>query len=500
MCLRSARNQSSLEHASCKRHFCLVASKKFSSMVNKLVVVVGGDKDEGQTAVMERYANRKGGNCADHVSPIAYLEKGAENYHNLAISFLRPGSPPRKYLQLLLNNGLFPLCVNMTDPDGKIVDSQCVFLNLFPGAEANEMLPLIELNLHDCDDRFVLRELHKVTVSGMKCIGLDLWNARLWRNKRKFIVFELVFDIVFAKTMLKKFTGIAFIWVGWTMLERSMSTQNHFAAVGIMSCDKKHAWIASGMQDSWNQHCSCICCTQPNITYIANPPDWLLSKQAVADSKDYPLRMGRFSTKKLHKKYVEKAEGKPLSAAQLKAIKIECTSVHHDPILYMHPSKVQNGGLRISSGIINHMKDGLDGGLSAIDNEVIEGETTWMQNVEETKKDCKPSKDDDQAYKDLRTESLEIYRRIKSLKYTLSPKGRRYATMTDETLQSTRDQIAELESLPVIVECNTQNQLRITGKHLVERIDAKGKAQYTFRVAIQHTGCTFQAQHGGMEL
>lgn len=505
-------------------------SATFSSKKNKLVCVFGGDKDEGQTTMMQRIANRRHGNCSEYVMPLAYYEQAAECYENMSITFLQGGCPTRNYLQLLVNNGLFMLCVSVTDGESeKIIDSQCVFLNLFHGGDADKMLPEVELNLQRNEDILCSRELHKLacTHKGIDCIGLDLWHEKFWNKGIRFISLVLVWDT--ENENVGEYHGFC-LYLGWRddagvehvdtdpfsrgtfekPLRRgnpSLTACKFLQAVGIMSCDKKHSWIISGMNDSWNQHCNCICCTQEHADYKGNPSDRLLKngpddpnfQKEVPGMKDYPPRRGDFSNKQMYEKWERETNGRVLTDDQLKLLKIECRSVVRAPLLHVDPSKLQLGGLHVSSGVINHFKDRLDDWLLELDNEVSPGETSWIQEVEQTKMECERLLDDNRAYKKLRKKCLKIAKEIFLLQDMIR--------QSENPTPYTRRKLAQLEASPELVACKAEEHLRNGAQFFKERIDAymkskkaKGKAQHNFRVAIQCTGCTYQKQHGGMQL
>lgn len=164
-----------------------VPSEVFSNHINKIIAPLGVDKDEAQTSMMQRFANREVGNSNECVGCLAYYEKGSESYHNLSITFLKKGSAICDYVQLMLNNCYFVFQASITDgavSDAKTLACSCKFLNLFEFCgTSDQMFPQVEMNLQAMThDVFCSREDHVMTCEGLECVGLDLGHERLWNK------------------------------------------------------------------------------------------------------------------------------------------------------------------------------------------------------------------------------------------------------------------------------------------------------------------------------
>lgn len=524
---------------SCAEEPCLLGSKQiegtfvagkfetsatFSYHNNKIIIILGIDKDSGQTTIMIRIANRKDGNCNEFVVPLAYYEQGAECYENLKRTFLKEGCPTRNFVQLLLNNRFFVLVVNSVK--GKDLSSRCVYLNLFSfDPSPDVMFPEVDLKLQRLDDVFYLREdcnLTCSTYSGNDCIGVDFWNARAWREGGKFIALQLVWDTS-NEDNVEEYHGFCLLsgWRGDDGMEHLESEPFHrgrfekplrrdpyaacscnlLQAIGFMSSDKKNSWIVSGMHDSWTQHVNCITCMTPRSEY------------KVSNGKAYPLRCGDHSTLQSYLKWKEATKGnRKLKKKELDDLKILCGSVYQAPLAIVHPSKHQCGGLHVSAGMVNHLIKNLIKDMIKIDTTKIRGEISWMEQVEEKKQECKSILSDGRVRHDWLTKqstgvSNEIRVRRNILERNENPRTRS-ASMTDRALGLARDELAALEASEVLAEWKESEFLRTGAKFFLSKIKeyedssrkAKGIALHCLLMAVIWTGCSFQAQHGGTEL
>eukprot|EP00956_Cyclotella_meneghiniana_P029114 scaffold69583_cov46-Cyclotella_meneghiniana.AAC.1 len=102
-------------------------STEFSNIQDAIIAVVGLDKSTVNTGCSMRVANRRNGNSSNHTQLLAAVpvHDAAECHANSAVTFFRPGSPLRSYLQSYVNDEIQMIVLQISKPSSYTI-CRCV--------------------------------------------------------------------------------------------------------------------------------------------------------------------------------------------------------------------------------------------------------------------------------------------------------------------------------------------------------------------------------------
>lgn len=109
----------------------------FSALIEKLIVVFGGDRGGDAFSMLIRVTNHANGDAARYCQLLGLFENGIECYDNLRDTIFSTTVPIRSFLQLLLDDKLVALILTVETDDG-VRHCICVLvqrLDLERGAE-----------------------------------------------------------------------------------------------------------------------------------------------------------------------------------------------------------------------------------------------------------------------------------------------------------------------------------------------------------------------------
>jgi hypothetical protein len=505
-------------------------SEDFSTLKEKMVVVIGGDKGGPDTSMLMRVANRTRGNTKDNCHVLAQYEDGVENYANLSRTIHQKGSNIHMFMQDLLDDKLHAFVIEFFVADGEKMRAyacKCSVLRLFEWRK-DEALGNVVVKVEKLPDRtyedglFMAHALvdaeHLTTdrlVRLVPYLGLEHKNELHLaielivsdRNPDKHVGFRLFQDATLLYT--RRFKPV---------LKPKLCETEHveirvtaFQVVGFIAHDHKYGWRVNGQGGSAAMFANCLTCTQNSKTFRTNPIEWaglhqpdnpLLQKQPDADGNiptDAPLRQGDFTGDKLYKVWEEETTGNAyLTEKELSELKVRCASVDKPPLLIVH-KKETGAPMHTGQGACNQFFKYTRSELGKIDfvgNNLRESIQEVHQDILHFMKDVDKLKKKQQAFK-TRVTVLRNAIRI----------GKEKGDDVSFKEENLRQKLSEMAQHADDNDYTKMKKLLDGAKFLKGHVDTwfknqngHGEASHLFRAAVPLFGGIYRAEHGGLEL